>query len=150
MTWYMFSSILSLFRNEPESQYSECELSCGGRLFWILKRTTLKNAFLKPEYPFKLERIKSKQQTSITICNPILFMWNVCGKLPFLPQINSSATSAFKDYSDATIMLILGSLSSFSSLLLQQEMRLLVIETLFITSNHKDLNTLGLSTPPQT
>ena len=45
LTWYMFSSILSLFRNVPESQYSECELTCGQRLFWILKRTTLKMHF---------------------------------------------------------------------------------------------------------
>ena len=54
MTWYMFSCILSLFRNEPESQYSERELSCGQRIFGIQKMTTFENEFLKPEYPFKL------------------------------------------------------------------------------------------------
>ena len=53
MTWYMFSCSLSLFRNEPESQYSECKLTCGQRLFLILKKDILENAFLKPEYPFK-------------------------------------------------------------------------------------------------
>ena len=53
MTWYMFSCILSLFRNELESQYSICELSCGQRFILNPKNDSLENAFLKPEYPFK-------------------------------------------------------------------------------------------------
>ena len=45
MTWFMFSWILSLFTKEPESQYSECELSFGQRLCWIQKKTKLKTDF---------------------------------------------------------------------------------------------------------
>ena len=43
---------LSLLRNEPVSQYSERELSCGQTLCWIQK-DNLAFRFLKPEYPFK-------------------------------------------------------------------------------------------------
>ena len=44
---------LSLFRNKPESQYSERELPCGRTLCWSQKKDNLAHRFLKPEYPFK-------------------------------------------------------------------------------------------------
>ena len=53
MTWYMFSSILSLFRKEQESQYSECALSYVVKDYIEFKKDDLDNGFLKPEYPFK-------------------------------------------------------------------------------------------------
>ena len=43
----------SLFRNEPVSQYSEHELSCG-KYCVESKKDDLEYGFLKPEYPFKV------------------------------------------------------------------------------------------------
>ena len=63
MTWYMFSFILSLFSNEPESQYSECELSCGQRLFWIQKRATLKMDFWNQNIPLNYGYFESSYNT---------------------------------------------------------------------------------------
>ena len=37
VTWFMFSCILSIFRNEQENQNLECELLCGQILCWMRK-----------------------------------------------------------------------------------------------------------------
>ena len=66
MTWYMFSSILSLFRNVPESEYSECELTCGQRLFWIRKRTMLKMDFWNQNIPLRFGSSRCSIRTSYT------------------------------------------------------------------------------------
>ena len=50
---------LSLFSNEPVSQYSVRELSCSQTLCWIQKKDNLAYGFLKPEYPFKYTCIES-------------------------------------------------------------------------------------------
>ena len=47
---------ISLFRNEPVSQYSERELSCGQALCWIQKKTTLHMDFWNQNIPLKLSR----------------------------------------------------------------------------------------------
>ena len=45
---------LLLFRNEPVSQYSERELSCGQTLCWIQKNTTLHTDFWNHNIPLNM------------------------------------------------------------------------------------------------
>ena len=44
---------LSLFRNEPVSQYSERKLSCGQALCWIQKKTTSNTDFWIQNIPLQ-------------------------------------------------------------------------------------------------
>ena len=55
MTWFMFSWISSLFAKEPESQYLECELSCGQRFCFVdsKKKTNLKTDFWNQNIPLR-------------------------------------------------------------------------------------------------